>query len=474
MSYPLWEHQKRAIQLAEVMPDLGLFYEMGTGKTRTIVEVIRRRFAAQMRIRKTIIFAPIIVCQNWKDEFAKFSKINSKDIVVLTKTGKQRVKDFLNSVGDDLSTAKIIITNYESTQMTELYKLIYLWRPEILVLDESQKCKNPSSKRAKAIQALADLATHRYILTGTPILNSPMDIFMQFRILDAGQTFGKNFYAFRATYFRDANERWKGKQAYFPRWEPIVEKLSDMQERISRKALRVLKKDCLDLPPLIRQIIPIELSKEQARMYQEMREDYLAFIKQHTGEPRAVVAQLAITKALRLQQIVSGFAKDDKGEIHRLECPRLAVLKELLETITPTSKVIVWSVFKENYEMIAEVCKELGIEYREIHGDIPNKERLEGMDDFRTKPEVKVMIANQAAGGSGINLVEASYSVYYSKSFRLEDDLQSEARNHRGGSEMHEKITRIDLVAPQTIDELVNEALKNKQNISDKILSWDL
>jgi SNF2 family DNA or RNA helicase len=82
------------------------------------------------------------------------------------------------------------------------------------------------------------------------------------------------------------------------------------------------------------------------------------------------------------------------------------------------------------------------------------------------------MIANQAAGGIGVNMVAASYSIYYSKNFSYGDDAQSESRNHRGGSERHEKITRIDLVCPQTIDELVNEALKAKKNIGELILEW--
>ena len=94
------------------------------------------------------------------------------------------------------------------------------------------------------------------------------------------------------------------------------------------------------------------------------------------------------------------------------------------------------------------------------------------MNAFRTDPEVGVMIANQGAGGVGVNLVEAGYSIYYSKGFKLEDDLQSEARNYRGGSEIHEKVTRIDLVATGTIDELVTEALENKMQISENILGW--
>ena len=122
--------------------------------------------------------------------------------------------------------------------------------------------------------------------------------------------------------------------------------------------------------------------------------------------------------------------------------------------------------------MIADLCQDMNIEYAEIHGDISNAKRIDEMDRFRKDPKCRVMIANQAAGGTGVNLVEASYAIYYSKGFSLEHDLQSEARNHRGGSEMHSKVTRIDLVAKGTIDEVINEALKNKQNIAETILTW--
>lgn len=450
------------------------FIVHNSGKSRTVIDIIRRRCAEKGRLRRTLILAPLVVCQNWKEEFRMFSKINLSDILVLTKSGKMRERELVKHLGENLANNKIVITNYEAVQMESLYKMFLQWRPEILVCDESQRLKNSQGKRALLVSHIADMAEHKYILTGTPILNSPMDIFQQFRILDGGKTFGKNFFSFRATYFRDANERWKGKQSYYPKWEPVKEQFDVMQRLIQKSAIRVLKKDCLDLPPLVRQKIVVEMSAEQKRLYKEMADEYIAFIKSKEDESRAVVAQLAVTKALRLQQIVSGFGKDDKGEIHRIDCPRLKALQELLETITPNSKVIVWSVFKENYQMIREVCEKIGVKYREIHGDITNAERIKGMDEFRNDPEIRVIICNQAAAGVGINLIEASYSIYYSKNFSLEHDLQSGARNYRGGSEVHEKVTRIDLIAENTIDELVNEALSNKQNISDRILSWDV
>jgi len=473
MDKPLWNHQLEAIRRAETERDLGLLFEMGTGKTRTVIEIVRRKFAAKGALRRTLILCPAIIRDNWKHEFKMYSKISQRDIVVLKDSCVKRVAMFTEAVGIHTSEPKIIITNYEALEMDDLFQLLIRWRPEILICDESQRLKNHKSKRAKKTAVLADLALHRYILTGTPILNTPADLYMQFRILDKGETFGKNFYGFQGEYFKDENAGFKSKQNYFPKWVPRTETFPKLQDKIKTKSLRVLSKDCQDLPPLVRQQVEVEMSPEQRRIYKEMFNDFVAFIDKNNEQSPAVVAQLALTKSLRLQQIVSGFAVDENGKFHRFsDVPRLKALAELLEDIAPNDKVIVWAGFKENYRMIAELCEKLGLVYKEIHGDISDAQKQMNMRDFREDPAVRVMIANQSAGGVGVNLVEARYAIYYSKGFRLEDDLQSEKRNHRQGSQMHEKIVRIDLVCPGTIDELVNEALANKQNISERILTW--
>lgn len=471
---PLWDHQVEAIKASTVLPDLGLLFEQGTGKSRTLIEILRRIYAQAGRVRKTMIIAPPIVLFNWKNEFRMYSKINPNDVVILYGPEKKRIKTLLKECGDALTKPKIIVTNYEAMQMKDLRELLFMYHPEILVLDESQRVKSHESVRAKELVKFADRTTNNFILTGTPILNTPADIYMQYRILDRGALFGKNFYSFRAAYFVDENTRRKGTQGYFPKWVCMPQKYAELQHRMFTKAMRVLKKDCLDLPPLVRQEVHVELSAEQKRMYKEMFNEYVTFIENQRGDNPAVVAQLAVTKMLRLQQIVSGFAKDEEGNVHRIDCPRLKVLEELLEDTlaNESNKVIVWSVFKENYKMIAEVCEKLGIGYAQLHGALSTTEKRDEMKKFRESENCRVMIANQAAGGVGVNLIEANYAIYYSKGYKLEDDLQSEARNHRGGSEMHDKITRIDMVALGTSDELINKALADKQNIAEQILKW--
>lgn len=473
MSRPLWNHQVNALRKAEGLNNLALFMDPGVGKTRTTIEILRRKYAKHSRLMRTIIFAPIVVCENWKREFAMFSKIHPNDIVVLTGTGNKRVKDFIRWAGDDLSRPKIFITNYHSTGMSDLYKLFLDYKFEVLVVDESQRTKNPAGKMAKAVAAISDATLYRYILTGTPVLNSPMDLFMQFRILDKGETFGKNFYGFRANYCSDKNSKRAGTQGYFPQWEVRPDMIPVIGSKIQALSVQAKKSECLDLPPMIRQEIEVALTAQQQRMLKEMKNEYLAFVDEleKTGQPKTVTAQIAATKALRLQQIVSGYAAiEQSGKYEVLkDVPRLKALEELLEDLTDGHKVIVWAVFKANYEMIAKLCEKMGLGYTDITGETKDKDA--NAHKFRTDPKCRVLIANPGAGGVGLNLVEASYSIYYSKGFSLEHDIQSEARNYRGGSHVHEKITRIDLIARGTIDEIINEALRNKQNVAEQVLA---
>lgn len=458
-----WDHQVKGIDLALQQRDFAFFFEQGTGKTLTTINTLRGHYEREKRLMRTLILGPVVIMENWKREFYAHSNVGPY-VQILSGSEKKRIKTF--NFYKDTKPSPIFITNYEALQMRELLQLMLQWRPEILVCDESQRLKNPTAKRTKAAAMLADLTRHNYILSGTPILNTAMDIYGQFRILDRGETFGKSFSVFRAKYFYDENAGMPA-QKHFPKWQERDGIADEFNRLIYQKAMRVTKSECLDLPPLVRTRIPIELGTEQKRVYEDMKADFIAYL--NTGE--AVVAQVAITKALRLQQIVSGYAKTDMGEeVEIKDNPRMDALKDILEDRAYASKVIIWACFHENYAQIAKVCSKLGLDYVELHGGVASKERQKNIDRFQKDPACRVMIANAGAGGVGINLTASDCMIFYSRSFSLEHDLQAEARNHRGGSEIHDKITRIDLVAEGTIDEIICEALQNKMDLSTKII----
>lgn len=472
IEFELMDHQKEVIHDAQFKDDVFLAWEMGTGKSCATIQILRNWFGQENRYMRTLILAPLITLKNWKKEFEMFSKIPQKMIYPLEVSSKRAkiiegMKDY----------PAVFIMNYDALSQKRVVEAIKTWKPEVLVCDESHYIKNYQSKRAKVTAEIADQAKKRVMLTGTPILNNSLDLFMQFRVMDGykgrGSTFGTNFFAFRATYFEDENAAWNSKPGHFPKWVPRPATYDEFSRIVESKVSRVRKEDVLDLPDLVTEERYVKMSKDQEKAYTEMKRDFVTYIQGELdkGVPKAAVAKLAVTKSLRLQQIVSGAVTLESGESFLFENnPRLDELRELLETLTPDHKVIVWCCFKSNYTMIRELCEDMGIQSVEIHGDIPSKEKYKNADLFNDDSNVRVLIGNPGAAGVGINLVSASYSIYYSRSPKLGDDLQSQARNYRKGSEQHEKITRINLVCPGTIDELISENLAGKLEISEAIL----
>lgn len=452
----LYKWQEEAIKRARHTDQLALLAEMGTGKTCAMIHILKEHKEHELLAGnkiKIIIFTPAVTIFNWKEEFTKFAP----DLFYVEALDAKERKKFSFD-----STAEVVVTNLEALQDKAFTKNLKVWAPMVMVIDEMHRIKNYQSKRAKEAVAIGDMTTYRYGLTGTAILNSPQDIYMQWRYLDKGQSFGKSFFSFRAKYFTNANAHkpW----LTFPDWQPIKDKYPIMQNIIYNNAIRVKKEECLDLPPLVEKVIKLKLTSQQAKMYKQMKNDFLAVV----GEDSRAVADIALTKGLRLMQICSGHLKDDKGETHVFETPKLSATMSLLEDIE--GKVIVWCSFKQDISALAEAMDKNKIIFTTLTGEQSTKEKQEAIELFQKDTSVKVMLANRKAGGIGVNLTAANYSIIYSRNFSLEDELQSDARNYRGGSEIHDKIVKINLVIEDTIDEHLLSAIKQKDITASKII----
>ena len=473
-----WPHQRKAIDKAYGRTHFAFFAEMGTGKTAMAINTARLIYYDNGRLLRTLVLCPPVVIEQWRREWALHSALGPRVVCLTGSSAKRRdtlqLHGFATNPERDLKPV-IFITNYETLSMKDVWKFILMYRPELLICDESHKLKDCKALRSKKAALLADVAHYRYLLTGSPVLNTPLDLFSQFRVLDRGETFGKNYYAFRTKYFYDKNAGMPS-QRHFSDWRPLPRvgskrsTLDEFSYLVEKKSIRVTKSECLDLPPLVRSKRYVEMSDKQARAYAQMKTHLIAYL-----DDKACVAQMALTKALRLQQLVSGFFKIEESgdEVVFDPCPRLEALEELLGDIfdTPERKVIVWACWQKNYEMITQMLRKNSWRFTTLYGGLSSTQRQKNIDSFQQDAGVKVMVANQAAGGLGVNLTAASYAVYYSKNFSLEQDMQSEARCHRGGSEIHHKITRLDLITPGSIDELVTSALERKSNLADKILT---
>jgi len=242
-------------------------------------------------------------------------------------------------------------------------------------------------------------------------------------------------------------------------------------EKIAKKAHVVYTKDCLDLPPYINMIEKVELTDDQSKAYDQMRDFFMAFVNENVSNP--AVATIAPVKALRLMQICAGhLTLDDSTVVEFINTPKLKRLAELLEEVKDQHKFIIWTAFKHDNKAACNLLSKMGVRFVRITGDQTTQEKQQSVDLFQNDPDVRGVVATLAAGGTGITLTKASYSFVLSRNFSLGDNLQARARNYRSGSQIHERITNIDLVCKDSIEEKVAEAINNKEEIGKMVLEW--
>ena len=451
---PLWEHQQEAIKKAVANKGRhAFFFDPGCGKTRTALELFNGYQA-----RKVVIVAPLNVCRNWKNEIETFAPQIKKVFVVAgqTKIKKLKIIEAFNQCNNEISA---LIINMESFRGKEYVKELLHTRKDFWVIDESHNFKSATSQQTKGLIEVMEKVKpkHLYLLTGTPAPQGEIDLWSTFYLLNVTN---QPFFIWRKIYFDDKNARRAGTQGYYPNW--IVRKSSQVEfQELLRKCSSVAKKDeVLDLPELLRSKIYCQLSPQQRKHYETMFEFLFAI----DTEGHELEASNMLSRTMRLQQIVAGML----GEVEIKDNPRLEALKFAVAK-TQGEQFLVWTIFKNTYQQTGKVLDDLGISYAFLTGEQSAEERFQNMQDFQAG-KLRALICHPRAGGVGVNLTAASYSIHYTKNYNLVDDLQCEARNYRGGSEIHKRITRIDIVAEDTIDEEITEALAAKKTIQDFIL----
>lgn len=446
-------HQLALLELSKDLDFKGVFWEMGTGKTKFAIDWIRYKFYHHGQVLNTLIVAPKIALINWKDEFIKHS--SSGSIVYPLIKAVDRRRKLLESV----KHPAIFVTNFEA--IAKLEQTLIEKKIDIIVVDESHLIKNPTAKVTKSVHSLARYSKYRLALTGTPMPNGALDVWSQAYFLDFGATFGTSYFGYRNSFFRDENAG--NPHVQFSKYV-LLDVAKPIINQLIAKIADVKRKDeCLDLPPKVYQTMQLEMEKDQKKAYDDMLEDYIAYLQEDV-----IVADTAAIKQLRLNQISSGFYKNDDGkEVRFKKNPKLDALKQVLECVD--AKVIVWCVFRNNIFLLQEELKKYNPAC--IFGDTKDKYAEEAK--FKTDDSCKIMIANPQSASVAINLVEASYAIYYSQDFNLVNRVQSEDRCHRIGSERHDSVTYIDLVFPKSIDEIVIKAVKYKQDLSKELLNID-
>ena len=466
-----YTHQAKIFELSRSEEWYALFLEMGTGKTKIVIDTMAFLFERK-EIDTALIIAPKGVYDNWVMQEIPLHMPDRIPARVVrwqpsfTKVFRSEISDIAVPENREAGTLSILVMNIEalSTQKGGQTAKRYLeLNPDnILIVDESTTIKNRKAARTKRALDLSEVAKYRRILTGSPITKSPLDLFSQCNFLSPKALDFKSYYSFQARYAKLLTRK-MGHRSF----QQIIgyQNLEELGQKLDKFSSRILKKDCLDLPEKIYMQRLVPMTKEQHRVYAEMKQFALAQLYQGKLATTASI----LTQLMRLQQITCGFIAPDEGELQVLKNNRLDELLNILEEVD--GKALIWSTFTHNIHEIKEaIALRHGPDSVAVYyGGTPQDMRQKIVTDFQDPDSpLRFFVGQPRTGGFGLTLTAATTVIYYNNSYDLETRLQSEDRPHRIGQD--ESVTYIDLISPRTIDEKILKALRSKINIAGKIL----
>lgn len=469
------KHQLAALEHLAAAPTFyALGAEQGTGKTWMLLADLERQWLAGS-VQGALVIAPKGVHINWTlREIPTHMSCRVQCEYWLSGGGvkRQRKMERLLRI-DSVMEIPILTMNVDAVNTKAGFdfaqRFLRTFR-SMMIVDESQRIKNPAAKRTKRVIQLGQEAVSRRISSGTLVSNSPMDLFSQYDFLSPGLLGTTSYRAFVAEYadllppdhplLRSIGGR--GTPQVVRKDEqgrPVYRNLDKLSALMKPHTYRVTKAECLDLPAKIYQTHWFELEASQQRIYQQLKEQ-LRF-----EHPDGTDTFTALTIINKLRQVTSGFILRDGEPTELAACaPRMQALEELVNDCQ--GSVIIWASFREELRQIAQRLRHHGVV--EYHGGTSSGDRERAVDEFQ-RGNAKIFIGNPAAAGTGLTLHAAETVIYYSSSYSLEQRLQSEDRAHRIGTK--KPVVYIDLVATNTIDERIAAALQSKTFVAQSILS---
>ena len=462
------KHQRDALKAMNGSQAFALLMEMGTGKTKVILDEFQDDVEAG-RIDDLLVLAPAGSYRNWfKSPGGELDvHLDPKFRKVLVDVGwrvgggkakREQLEHMLSYEGP-----RALFVNIEALSTVEKVQDMVVdfvtERRCTVVVDESTRIKNHKAKRTKFVQRVGMLAAKRRILTGMVAPRSPMDLYSQFEFLDWRILGFKSYFAFRNRYAIMERKSFGGRK-----FDQIVgfRNIEELQSKISGHSFRVLKQDCLDLEPKVYTIREVEQSAQQKKMYEELR----LWATTGVGRDSFVTTTSVISLIMRLQQINCGHVVDEEGVMHDVEEYRTDALLDVLEE--HQGKAVIWVPWQRSIEKVAvRLRKEYGDESVAMFWGGNRGTRASDEARFLQDPKCRFMLATQGAGGVGNNWVVADLVVYYANNYDLEMRSQSEDRCHRKGQ--INRVTYVDLVCPGSVDTRILESLRKKIDMTTMI-----
>jgi len=444
------------------------FMEMGTGKTKVLIDNLAMLYD-KGKVDGALIVAPKGVIKTWyEQELPTHLPDHVENVTVLwqpniTKTQQEK----LESLFEVETALHILIMNVEAFSTDKGVKFASKFlnsHKTLMAVDESTTIKTPTAKRTKNIIDLGKSAKYRRIMTGSPITKNPLDLYTQCEFLDPWLLDFASYYSFRNRYAEMKTMHLRGRSIQVV---SEFKNLGELSETVKTFSERVLKEDCLDLPPKIFMKRHVALTPDQKRIYEQMKKAAMAVLNGKMTTTMTVLTQL-----MRLHQITCGHFTADDGSTQAVDSNRLNELMSILDETE--GKAIIWANYQLSVgEIIQRIIKEYGEDsYVRYYGLTSQEDRQDNIRKFQNDPKCRFIIGTPQTGGYGITLTQAHTVIYYSNSYDLEKRLQSEDRAHRIGQK--KTVTYIDLIAEDTVDEKIVKALRDKINIASEVLGEEL
>jgi SWI/SNF-related matrix-associated actin-dependent regulator 1 of chromatin subfamily A len=434
-------HQIDAINFIKDHSLVPLFDDQGLGKTKIVIDSLGYSLESR-EIDNVLVICKKTLLKTWTREITKHSHL---DFTILAGGRRQRGRALMR-------LTKYYLIGYESLlKELDRIKLLLDLRPFAIVLDESQKIKNPTSRITKAVLDISSMSKKKIIISGSALTNKPDDLWSQFYFLDGGKTLGANYNDFK----RRFSVSLKGKSSL----EHYNRSLSELRETISNLSIRRTK-DVLELPEKIYSNIYVDLKGRQKEIYERALHELTIEIKNTDGSVIINHIDNYLVKLLRLTQIASNPKLIDDS--YSEEPIKLKKIDELVKGITSKSeKVIIWSCFRENIRMLKNRYLDYGAVM--LFGEMNTEEKNASIDKFQDLPTHRVMIANPSVASVGLTLTSANNAIYLDRNFKMDDYVQSQDRIHRIGQS--KKCNIFKVLAKDTIDEYTDDIIEKKHLI---------
>lgn len=454
-----YEHQKAFLKFSERHAQMLLLDQPGLGKTKQSLDLIANRILAG-QIRKALIIVGVSGLQyNWQNEVKKHTDLVGY-ILGTRPVGKSGLQTKIGSGKDKVDdvnrlkkmAAQVIITNIESLRNAAIVDALKQQVQDgvigMVVVDEVHKCKNP---KAKQTEGLLELDTHYKLgLTGTPIVNSPLDLYAMMKWLNRTVP--------PKTYF-EAKYCIKG--GFEDREVIGYKNLDDLAFDFNCWTLRRTKAECLDLPEKTVQTYYVDLLPEQKKLYKEIQKD----LRERSAEIMAAASPMGQLVGLKKAtscppRVMETFPPE--------ACAKLESLLDIVEEVIASGqKLVIFCYHVFTIEYLNWALRKHGYNPALIYGAISNEVREANEHAFQTIPECNIILGNYQTMGTGINLTASSTIVEYELPWTAADEEQAQDRCHRIGQ--FNPVNVIRLVTRGTYDVVNEEIVDGKYELSETI-----